>query len=263
MAEKMQLEYEVSVTGLGEAAITAENASKSAKQASLSLTGARSSASSMLPIMLMSVRSINAARLAVEQTSKAITDLDPRAAMYGFLNMMQVVRNLTSLMIMLKESTGAASAAQAILAALTGRWWLIPLALAAGAIVYARIKSMQEGGLVKETGPYLLHKGEKVVPVREVEDLRSVERERFTPTRTVETHKTIERERIIPTVEVHRTVETRRIYTARTEHIAPRTIQSFGPIFVTFQQQPQEGLDMDRWLRELGPHIVEQVRRGA
>ena len=263
MAEKMQLEYEVSVTGLGEAAITAENASKSGEQASLALRGARSNASSMLPIMLMSVRSINAARLAVEQTSKAITDLDPRAAMYGFLNMMQVVRNLTSLTIMLKESTGAASAAQAILATLTGRWWLIPLALAAGAIIYARIKSMQEGGLVKETGPYLLHKGEKVVPVREVEALRLVERERFTPTRTVETHKTIERERIIPTVEVHRTVETRRIYTARTEHIAPRTIQSFGPIFITFEKQPREGLDMDRWLRELGPHIVEQVRRGA
>jgi len=115
MAERMQLEYEVSVTGLGEAAITAENASRSAEQA------------------------INAARLAVEQTSKAIEDLDPRAAMYGFLNMMQVVRNLTSLMTMLKESTGAASAAQAILATLTGRWWLIPLALTAGALIYAKI----------------------------------------------------------------------------------------------------------------------------
>ena len=261
MAEKMELEYEVSVTGLGEAAITAENAGRSAEQASLALRGARSNASSMLPIMLMSVRSINAARLAVEQTSKAITDLDPRAAMYGFLNMMQVVRNLTSLMIMLKDSTGAASAAQAILATLTGRWWLIPLALAAGAIVYARIKSMQEGGLVRETGPYLLHKGEKVVSAKEVEDLPIDER--LTPTRTVETHKTIERERIIPTVEVHRTIETRRIYTARTEHIAPRTMQSFGPIFVTFQRQPREGLDMDRWLRELGPRIVEQARRGA
>ena len=108
MAEKLELEYEVSVTGLGEAAITAENASRSANQASLALTGARSSSSRTLPIMLMSVRSMNAARLAVEQTSKAITDLDPRAAMYGFLNMMQVVRNLSSLMTMLKDSTGAA-----------------------------------------------------------------------------------------------------------------------------------------------------------
>ena len=168
MAEKLQLEYEVSVTGLGEAAITAENASRSANQASLALTGARSSSSRTLPIMLMSVRSMNAARLAVEQTSKAITDLDPRAAMYGFLNMMQVVRNLTSLMTMLKDSTGAASAAQAILAALTGRLWLIPLSLAAGALVYARVKSMQTGGPVRETGLYMLHRGEYVVPARHV-----------------------------------------------------------------------------------------------
>ena len=168
MAEKMELEYEVSVKGLGEAAITAENASRSANQASLALTGARSSASRTLPLMLMSVRSINATRLAIEQTSKAITDLDPRAAMYGFLNMMQVVRNLTSIMGMLKESTGAASAAQAILAALTGRWWLIPLALTAGALVYAKIKSMQTGGPVQETGLYMLHRGEYVVPARHV-----------------------------------------------------------------------------------------------
>jgi len=196
--------------------------------------------------MLMSVRTLNATRLALEQTSKAITDLDPRAAMYGFLNMMQVVRNLTSIMIMLKESTGAASAAQAILATLTGRWWLIPLALAAGAIIYAKIKSMQMGGFVKESGVYLLHKGEEVIPAREVETMRTVERERVIPTRTVE---------------IHSTVETRRIYTARTEHIAPRTIQSFGPIFVTFEKQPRKGLDMDRWLRDLGPRIAQQARR--
>jgi len=233
MAERMQLEYEVSVSGLGEAAIAAENAGRSAEQASLALRGARSNASSMLPVMLMSVRSINAARLAVEQTSKAITDLDPRAAMYGFLNMMQVVRNLTSLMGLLKESTGAASAAQAILATLTGRWWLIPLALAAGAIIYARIRNMQEGGLVHETGLYLLHRGEEVIP-KEVVETRQILESR--ETRIHQTHGYVPH---------HRHVHT------------------YGPIFINFQRQPREGLDMDWWLRELGPRIVEQVRRGA
>ena len=218
MAEKLGLEYEVSVTGLGEAAITAENASRSADQASYALTGARSSASRTLPIMLMSVRSINAARLAVEQTTRAIEKMDPRAAMYGFLNMMQVVRNLHSLMILLKESTGAASAAQAILAALTGRWWLIPLALAAGALIYAKIKSMQTGGFVRETGLYVLHRGEEVVP-------------------------------------------TNRVYSTTHQSTYSRTVQSFGPIFITFEKQPREGLDMDRWLRELGPRIAQQARR--
>lgn len=219
MAERMQLEYEVSVTGLGEAAITAENASKSAEQAELALTGARSSASRTLPIMLMSVRSINAARLAVEQTTKAIADMDLRAAMYGFLNMMQVVRNLTSLMTMLKESTGAASASQAILATLTGRWWLIPLALTAGALIYAKIKSMQAGGLVGETGLYLLHKGEEVVSAQ-------------------------------------------RVYTTTRHETYSRTAQSFGPIFITFEKAPREGLDLDRWMRELGPRLVAESRRG-
>jgi hypothetical protein len=168
MAEKMELEYEVSVKGLGEAAVTAENTSRSASQADMALKGARSSASSTLPVMLMGVRSLNAARLAVEQTSRAIENMDPRAAMYAFLNMMQVVRNLNSLMILLKDSTGAASAAQAILATLTGRWWLIPIALAAGALIYSKIRSMQSGGTIEETGLYMLHRGEYVVPSRHV-----------------------------------------------------------------------------------------------
>jgi len=105
------------------------------------------------------------------------------------------------------------------------------LALAAGALVYAKIKSMQEGGLVPETGPYLLHKGAHVIQAREVE-MREV-------------------------------VETRRIYTGRTEYVAPRTIQSFGPIFVTFERQPREGPEMDRFLRELGPRLIAETRRGG
>lgn len=217
-ADREYIDYLVSVSGLSEAGAMAENAGRSADQANLALTGARTSSSRTLPIMLMTVRSVNAARLAVEQTSKAITDLDARAAMYGFLNMVQVVRNLTALMGYLQASTGAASAAQAILAVLTGRWWIIPLALAAGAVIYAKIKSMQMGGIIPETGPYLLHKGEEVLP-------------------------------------------TDRTYTRR-EYTSPRTVQSFGPIFITFEKQPREGLDVEEWLRSLGPRLYEESRRG-
>jgi hypothetical protein len=216
MAERMELEYRVSVSGLGEATAAAQSAGASAAQATASMNAAQSQGSRTIPTMMMSLRAFNAARLAVEQTSKAITELDPRAAMYGFLNMMQVVRNLTSLMTTLKASTGAASAAQAILATLTGRWWLVPLALAAGAVIYAKIRSMQLGGVVPETGPYLLHRGEEVVPV-------------------------------------HR---------ARAEYVSPRTFQSFGPIFITFERQPREGVDVEAWLRGLGPRLVETARRG-
>lgn len=164
MAERLRLEYEVSVTGLEGVTAAANSASRSAQQASTALSGTRVSASTTIPTLMTGVRALNATRLAVEQTSKALTELDPEAAVFAFLNMMQVVRNVTSLTRLLKESTGAASAAQAVLAALTGRWWLIPMAIAAGAMVYSYVRSLQRGGEVERTGLYLLHRGEHVVP---------------------------------------------------------------------------------------------------
>ena len=167
MSDRVDLEYNVQVTGLEEAQASANSASESANQAAASLQNAQAMSSSSLPTMLMTIRAMNASRLAITQTSRAITKLNPTALMYGFLNMIQVVRNLTQLTKMLKDSTGAAASAQAILAALTGNWWVIPLALAAGALVYSRIKSMQAGGVVPETGLYLLHKKERVISTRQ------------------------------------------------------------------------------------------------
>jgi len=167
VSDRVDLEYNVQVTGLDQAQASANSASESANQAAASLQNAQAMSSSSLPTMLMTIRAMNASRLAITQTSRAITDLNPTALMYGFLNMIQVVRNLTQLTKMLKESTGAAASAQAILAALTGNWWVIPLALAAGALVYSRVKSMQSGGPVPNTGLYVLHRGEYVVPAQQ------------------------------------------------------------------------------------------------
>ena len=167
MSDKIDVEYNVKVTGLEEAKAAAESASASATSASTALTAAKAQSNSTLPTMIMSIRAANAARLAITQTSKAITELNPVAAMYGFLNMIQVVRNLTSLTKMLKDTTGSAAAAQAILATLSGKWWVIPLALAAGALVYSAVKSMSSGGPVHRTGLYQLHKGEYVVPAQQ------------------------------------------------------------------------------------------------
>ncbi len=167
MSDRIDLEYNVQVTGLDQAQASANSASESANQAAAALQNAQAMSSSSLPTMLMTMRAVNATRLAVSQTSRAITDLNPTALMYGFLNMIQVVRNLTALTGMLKESSGAAAAAQSILATLTGNWWVIPLALAAGALVYSRVKSMQAGGPVTHTGVYMLHRGEYVVPTQE------------------------------------------------------------------------------------------------
>jgi len=167
-ADRDEIEYHVSVTGLEESKVQTEAAAKTANQATESLNSAQNQATATIRPVLMTVRSLNAARLAVQQTKRAITDLNPAAAMYAFLNMIQVVYNLTSLMNMLQKSTSGASAAQAALAALTGKWYLIPLALAAAGLVYARLSSYKTGGYVPETGIYQLHKGEYVVPSRSV-----------------------------------------------------------------------------------------------
>ena len=163
-----QIEYNVKVTGLEQATVQADTAAKTADKATTSLNNAQNQAKTSLRPILQTVRSLNAARLAVQQTSKAINHLDPSAALYAFLNMIQVVYNLTNLMALLQKSTAGASAAQAALAVLTGKWWLIPLALAAMGVVYSRIQSFESGGYIGETGVYNLHKGEYVVPSRSV-----------------------------------------------------------------------------------------------
>jgi len=160
----LAVEYRVRVSGLEEARAAAQAAGVAAREMGASLEGARRTGVSTLPLLVSSVRSLNAARLAVVQTSEALEDLDLPQLMYGFLNMVQVVQNLVRLTNLLRESTASASAAQAVLLGLTGRWYLVPAALAAGALVLSRVKSMQEGGPVGETGLYLLHRGEYVVP---------------------------------------------------------------------------------------------------
>ena len=201
----IDVNYNIKVNGLDEATTAANSAAESAQQAGAAIGAAQQQSDSTLPTILMTTRSLNAARLAIAQTAKGIDDLNPTALMYGFLNMVQVVRNLTSLTKMLKDSTGAAAGAQAVLATLTGNWWVIPVALAAGALVYSQIRSMQSGGPVTYTGLHMLHKGEYVVPAH----------------------------------------------------------QSLGPIFITFNNEPRPGLDRSTWLRELGPVLQEQIRRGS
>jgi len=206
VADRVDLEYNIQVTGLGEAAASANSAAASANQASAALQGVQAQGGGTVATMAMTLRTLNSTRLAVTQTSRAINDLNPVMLLTSFLSMIQVVNNLTSLTRRLRESTAAASAAQAILTTLSGQWWLIPLAIAAGALVYSKIQSMQTGGPVTRTGLYMLHRGEYVVPASQ-------------------TH--------------------------------------LGPIFITFERQPSSGLEVDQWLRELGPRLEERMRRGG
>ena len=163
---RVDLEYNVQVTGLEEARAAAVAAAESSQQASVAMADARVQGGSAVPSLLLVVRSLNSANLAIKQTVKGIEDLNLSSLMYGFLSMVQVIRNLTRLTRTLKDSSSAAAGAQATLAALTGNWWIIPVALAAGALVYSQLRSMQSGGPVTYTGLHYLHEGEYVLPSR-------------------------------------------------------------------------------------------------
>lgn len=122
-----------------------------------------------LSLMVMAVRDVNALRLAVTQTSRAIRDLNPAAAMYAFLNVIQVIRNTMSLLDMLRKKQQTAIFAQALLNALSGPagWAVIAGSIfVAGAIAASVEGTMHRGGLVGRTGLYYMKKGELVIPTQ-------------------------------------------------------------------------------------------------
>lgn len=197
--------YNVLIVGLDTAKTQSEAAAKSADQATKSIENAKKSSISFYPTLFQIFGVVNNARQAVDQLLDGLKTMNPLLFLSAFINMMQVVNNLTHLMTILQTSTAGASAAQAVLAVLTGNWWIIPLALTAGALIYSQLRSYQAGGPVRETGIYMLHRGEYIIPSNQV---------------------------------------------------------SYGPFNVTFSRQPS-GLDVDTFLRELGPRMARDIRRGG
>lgn len=115
----------------------------------------------------MSVRGINAARLAVQQTSRAIRQLNPSAALYAFLNIVQVLRNLQSWLKMVQAEQTKTLFQQTMINLMSGPagWAVIAGALVGAGVVMAAIEgSFQRGGTVGREGLYYLHRGEHVIP---------------------------------------------------------------------------------------------------
>lgn len=162
--ESMQIDYEVTVSGLEQTQAALQSAKRSADQAKSAIEETKRSGISFYPIVFNMMGAVNNIRQAVNQLLEGIQTMNPILLLSAFVNMIQVVNNLTVLMNALKTSTAGAAAAQGILATLTGNWWLIPLAITAGALVYSRIQSMQLGGPVTYTGLHYLHRGEYVTP---------------------------------------------------------------------------------------------------
>ena len=222
MSQVGTLTYKVQVIGLEAAKAQAESAAKSADQATKSLENAKKSSMSFYPTLFQIFGVVNNARQAVDQLLDGLKTMNPLLFLSAFINMMQVVNNLTHLMTILKTSTAGASAAQAVLAVLTGNWWIIPLALTAGALIYSQLRSYQTGGPIRETGIYTLHRGEYVIPSSQT-GYGSMPH--------------------------------------RGEYIIPSQT-SYGPFNITFEKQPS-GLDVDTFLRELGPRLARDIRRGG
>jgi len=162
------LTYAVTVTGLDEVKAQADSAAKSAELASNSVKGLQSQGVRTMPLVLNALQTVNSLRSSVDNVTKAMETMNPEAMIYALLSMISVATNLMQVMRLLRESTATAAAAQAVLDTLAGAWWLIPLAITAGVAVAQGIRSMQTGGPVQETGVYLLHRGEYVVPSNHV-----------------------------------------------------------------------------------------------
>ncbi len=200
------LVYTVSVTGLDQVKAQADSAAKSADLASNSVRGLQGEGLRTMPLVMNALQTVNSLHSSVENATKALQTMNPEAMIYALLSMISVATNLMQIMRLLRESTATAAAAQAVLDTLIGAWWLIPLAITAGVMVASSVRSMQTGGLIHETGTYLLHRGEYVVPANNT--------------------------------------------------------ANYGPFYVSFTGGPQ-GLDVEGFLRELGPSLTRRIRRTA
>ena len=245
---RLEYEYAVKIFGIEEIMEAMEQADKASKSASESveqarktaekaipvLEGARSQAIAALPTMIMGVRTFNAFRLAVEQATRAVTEFKPEMMLYAFLNIMQVIRNLLALNEMLKklkETHASLAGVQAIVATLAGQPWLVAAAVAAGVMVAAVARSMQTGGRVEETGLYLLHKGEYVVP----------------------------KERVIEKPYVIEATRETIIAPAPTPVLRPITNIHYGPFYLTVEERGTG--DLRELAREYARQVARDLRR--
>jgi hypothetical protein len=163
------LVYNIQVLNLTEVQQQADRVAKSADVASRSQQELQMGTRQSLLLMVNGLQIFTTTQHAIMSLQRALKESSPEAWISAFLSLLSVAVNLTQVMRLLQKSTSVAASAQAIVDTLAGAWWLIPLALTAGALVYsASMKSYQSGGPVNQTGVYLLHKGEYVVPSNQV-----------------------------------------------------------------------------------------------
>jgi hypothetical protein len=171
MAENLRIEYQVSVTGLDEAATAMKDGARAAEQASAAIETAQRQSASGMHVAVMGIGAFTNLRQSVEYATKAIAEFNPVAMLYAFMNLLQTIESfirLNEALKTLKLSYSGLAGVQAIVATLAGQPWLVAAAVAAGVAVAAAARSMQRGGPVSETGVYLLHRGEYVVPAETV-----------------------------------------------------------------------------------------------
>jgi hypothetical protein len=162
------LVYSVQVLNLAEVQQQADRVARSADLASRSQQELQLSSRQTLSLMVNGLQVFTTTQHAIMSVQRALKESNPLNWVTAFLSLLSVAINLTQVMRLLQRSTAAAASAQAIVSTLAGAWWLIPLALSAGAMIYAAsMRSYQAGGPVNQTGVYLLHRGEYVVPANQ------------------------------------------------------------------------------------------------
>jgi hypothetical protein len=196
--ESVTLQYNIQIVNVDQTIINLKQAERTASQTSKALTEAEQRTESSSRTILRGISVFTNLRQTVDYTIKGLKEADPMALLMAFMNLLQtlegvkrlqestlkmsivnafssgietVITSVKSLFTWL-QSTRAVQAAiagiQAMIATLSGQWWLVAAAIAAGVAVAAAARSMQMGGPVLATGVYLLHKGEYVVPAETV-----------------------------------------------------------------------------------------------
>jgi len=196
--ESVTLQYNIQVVNVDQTIINLKQAEKTASQTSKALTDTEKRTESTSRTILRGISIFTNLRQTVDYTVKALKEGDPMALLMAFMNLLQTleavkrlqestlkmnivnafssgietiitsVKNLFTWLQSTRAVQAAIAGIQAMIATLSGQWWLVAAAIAAGVAVAAAARSMQMGGPVLATGVYLLHKGEYVVPAETV-----------------------------------------------------------------------------------------------
>ena len=211
--ESVTLQYNIQVVNVDQTIINLKQAERTASETSKTLTDTEKRTESTSRTILRGISIFTNLRQTVDYTIKGLREADPMALLMAFMNLLQTleairklqestlkmsivnafssgietiitsVKNLFNWLQSTRVVQASIAGIHAMIATLSGQWWLVAAAIAAGIAVAATARSMQIGGPILATGVYLLHKGEYIVPAETVNRVSNYYNTSMTSTR--------------------------------------------------------------------------------